>query len=97
MTKPANKSSNIHVLSKKNANKHFFEINTCVISASVYNAPSLTRSNTLRSAPAAEKSEKVEKQRLTRRGWKRNIRSLATTQKTGNGSECCNCSLTIYQ
>ncbi|MEM8049695.1 hypothetical protein Q4R30_16365, partial [Morganella morganii] len=44
-----------------------------------------------------EKKRKVEKQRLTQRGWKRNIRSLATTQKTGNGSEGCNCSLTIYQ
>ncbi|MEM8316171.1 hypothetical protein Q4S22_11960, partial [Morganella morganii] len=53
--------------------------------------------NTLRSAPTVEESEKFEKQCLTRSGWKLNIRSLATTQKTGNGSECCNCSLTIYQ
>ena len=36
------------------------EINTCVISASVYNAPSLTRSNTLRSAPTVEESEKLK-------------------------------------
>ncbi|HHW9017495.1 TPA: hypothetical protein ACU3AV_002519, partial [Morganella morganii] len=55
MTKQANKSSNIPVLSKKNANKHFFQINTCVISASVYNAPSLTRNNALTRGPAGKK------------------------------------------
>ncbi|WP_214183009.1 hypothetical protein, partial [Morganella morganii] len=61
MTKQANKSSNIPVLSKKNANKHFFQINTCVISASVYNAPPLTRNNAItRGSGRKRKSGKLK-------------------------------------